>query len=572
VLRSETQVTQGFESYRGAESPGVTLKVVKYTRGKIREDTRQQRIAADITAKGIEFIRKNRDQKFFLWLHYFDAHNPYSPPAPFAGQFRGDPYHGEVASADSQIGRVIEELDRLGLRGRTLVVLTSDHGEGLGEHGEPSHSYFVYETTMRVPLIIAGLGLPASLRIPALVRTADVAPTVLDLMNLPPLDDIQGVSLGPLLRGEKADLELTAYSEATRFKATFGMPTLRTVRHGRWKYIHQVNPQLFDVVADPSERSNVADAHPEVVAEMRARLETMLTDAPAGPSDAEAAVDARTAAQLVALGYVAKSPSFSIGDEVSDLELRGHDPDTLLEDIQTVSNLGGLMKRREYEMAMEKLLFLRERNPKSTFVLGMYADCLDGLGRYAEAIAARREILAVEPGNRDVAYGLARSLKDNGQGNEAADLLNELLADDPCDERVRLDQNEFLRELGRLAELMGVLEEGVERCPEILSNSNNLAWALATMPDEDHRDGARALEMIRSVIARAPEPNPAHLDTLAAALAETGDFDGAVREVEKVIDQLRRANLPEEIIEQVQGHLDAYQQAEPVRDPSPTAS
>jgi hypothetical protein len=119
---------------------------------------------------------------------------------------------------------------------------------------------------------------------------------------------------------------------------------------------------------------------------------------------------------------------------------------------------------------------------------------------------------------------------------------------------------------------MGVMEEAARRCPAMLANRNNLAWALATIPEDHLRDGERALEIIRSVIAEAPEPNPGHLDTLAAALAETGDFEGALREGAKVVEQLRAANLPEEVMDQVERHLDAYRARSPVRDPAPAAS
>jgi arylsulfatase A-like enzyme len=572
VLRDETQVTQGFEHYRGAESPGVELKVVRFTKGKTLEKTQEMRVGADITARGIDFLRENRDEKFFLWLHYFDPHNPYSPPAIYNQRFPGDPYHGEVALADFQIGRVVDELDRLGVRGRTLIVVTADHGEGLGEHGEPSHSFFVYETVMRVPLIFSGLGLPASVRIPSLVRTADIAPTVLELMGLPPLDEIQGVSLAPLIRGETTDLDLTGYGEATRFTSMFGMPVLRTVRKGRWKYIHKVNPELFDVEADPRELNDLSSAHPDVLARMRAQLEALLAAAPAQPDDAQATLDAQTAAQLMALGYVAKSPAFSIGDEVASLELHGSDPVTRLEDIQNISWVSGLLRREEYAMALESVAGLRERNPDSTYVMGLEAEARAGLEQHDAAIELYARVVALEPQNRQAAYRLAGVLRAAGRGSEAVDLMHRLLAEEPCDERVRIDQNELLKELGRHAELVGVLEEGSRHCPEMLANLNNYAWALATLPEDDLRDGERAVEVIRQAIAQSTEPNPAYLDTLAAALAETGDFDGAIENGERVLLDARGAELPEEIMAELEGHLSSFRAGRPIRDPSPESS
>ena len=572
VLRKETRITQGFEDYRDLDSPGIERKLVRYRKGEVREREHEIRTAKNITDRAIDFLRENRSGKFFLWLHYFDPHSPYAAPAAFNLRIPESPYHAEVASADHEIGRLVRELDRLGLRGRTLIVLTSDHGEGLGEHDEPSHSFYIYETTMRVPLIISGLGLPASIRIPSLVRTADIAPTVLELMDMPVLDGIQGVSLAPLLSGDMADLALTGYAESTRFTATFGIPPLRTIRKGRWKYIHKVTPELYDLIADPGELTDRSSEHPEIVRQMRADLEAMLVDAPSTPDDARAVLDARMAAQLVALGYVAKSPAFSIGDDVASLELRGRDPMTLGEDVRMISGAGGFLRRGEYEAAMEKIEVLLERNPDSTFAMGLAAEALAGLGRNPEAIALLRRILAEEPDNKEVSYDLASALEADGQGDAAADLLNELLAGEPCDARVRLDQNQLLKDLGRYTELVGVLAEGADRCPEMLDNRNNYAWALATLPDDEVRDGARAVEIMRQVLAGSDAPEPAHRDTLAAALAESGDFAGAVREGTRVLEDLRAAGGPEEVLTILEEHLGAYRSEMPIRDPAPEAS
>ncbi len=572
VLRKETLVTQGFDHYRGTESPGVELKVVHYLQGHELEQKRPIRLGRDISARGIEFIRENRDQSFFLWLHYFDAHNPRQPPDMFVRKIPTSPYHAEVAGADFQVALVLRELERLGLDNRTLIVITADHGEGLLDHGEPSHSYFVYDSVMRVPWILAGLPqLPKGLRVRSLVRTVDLAPTVLDLLGQPPLEDVDGVSLAPLLEGAE-DLELTGYGESIHFMSTFDLPVLRFIRRGPWKYIHKVNPELYDVVEDPGELDNRADRHPEIVSRLRADLEEMLSRAPEVSNDSQTKIDRRTAAQLIALGYVAGSPAVAIGSEVDSLEVYGDDPVTKVPDIQAISKGLGLIRRGEYERALEEFLGLRERNPDSTVAMDHQAEALQGLDRHAEAIALLQRVLTEEPGNSEAAYSLARSLKALDQGDQAADLLYTLLERDPCDERVRLDQNKLLVELGRREELLGVLREGAERCPEMLTNSNNYAWALATLPEDHLRDGEEALRVIRAVIAEAPSPSPVYQDTLAAALAERGDFEEAVRTGERLLSEHRSADGAPAIGELLEAHLEAYRARRPIRDPSPEAN
>jgi len=151
----------------------------------------------------------------------------------------GSPYHAEGARVDHAVGEIADEIERLGIRDHTLVVVTSDHGEGMGEHGEESHSFFVYDSTMRIPLIFGGAGaVPRGARADTLVRLVDVAPTVLDLVGAPAPPGIQGTSLRPLLQDPGRDLSLVGYGESIEPTTTFGASTLRFVRHGRWKYSH----------------------------------------------------------------------------------------------------------------------------------------------------------------------------------------------------------------------------------------------------------------------------------------------------------------------------------------------
>jgi len=571
VLREQTGITQGFEHYRDLDGPGIERKVVRYKTGEVREEEHDIRTAKNISDRGIDFLRENREHPFFLWLHYFDAHSPNAAPAAFNLKIPESPYHAEVASQDHEIGRLLRELDRLGLGGRTLIVVTADHGEGLDEHGEASHSFYVYDTTLRVPLLLSGLGLPPDVRIPSLVRTADIAPTVLDLMGLPALSEVDGVSLAPLLSGQTADLALTGYGESTRFTSTFGVSPLRALRKGRWKYIHKVNPELYDVLADPGERNNQARAQPEVVAELQAELGALLDAAPQTPQDAQAVLDQRTAAQLIALGYVARTPVGSIVDDATSLELRGRDPMGFGEDIRLIAEAGGLLRRDEFERALEKIETLRERNPDSSYVMSLQAQALTGLDRNPEAIELLRRIRAEEPDNKEAAYDLASSLRAGGQGEEAADVLMTLLIDDPCDGRVLLDQNLLLKELGRYAELMEVLETGAESCPERLDNLNNFAWALATIPDDELRDGPRAVAIMRKLIAESASVEPAHRDSLAAALAESGDLAGALREATAVLADVRSAGGSDEVLSILELHAESFRSGQPIRDPAPQA-
>jgi arylsulfatase A-like enzyme len=376
VLRNTTGVTQGFERYRGPDSPGVKHKRIPDPDDPENPHVTDTRVGSDISARGIEFIRKNRRRPFFLWLHYFDAHQPHAPAATFRRRIPSSPYHAEVASLDYQVGLVIGELERLGLAGRTLVAVTADHGEGLGEHGEDSHAYLVYDTTMQVPLVLWGLkDLPRGRRISTPVRTVDLAPTALDLMAQPALPDAQGVSLAPLIRGKASDLQLVGYGEAHQLRIVFGLPVLRFIEVGRWKYIHKVSPELYDIERDPGERTNLASEHPDVVVRLRAQLAERLRAAPSVPDDARVAVDAELAQELSALGYVTNASEPGDVTPGESLVLSGDDPMSRLADIKALANAGQHLTEGDdqSEASLEVLAEMYERGELDAAHMNNYA-------------------------------------------------------------------------------------------------------------------------------------------------------------------------------------------------------
>ena len=193
--------------------------------------------------------------RFFLWVHLYDPHRPYNPPEPYRSTY-GDPYVGEIAFADSQIGRLLETLDRRRLLDRTIVVVAGDHGESLGDHGERDHGIFVYESTLQVPLIVRAPHV-SSRRIADVVRLVDVMPTVLDLLQVHS-GPVDGVSLTALMRGQPQDLKLDAYSESL-YPRRFGGSPLRALRAGRYKLIDAPRPELYDLDRDPFEQRNIYD-------------------------------------------------------------------------------------------------------------------------------------------------------------------------------------------------------------------------------------------------------------------------------------------------------------------------
>ena len=259
------------------------------------------RPAGAVIDAALEWLEHVDGRPFFLWVHLYDAHRPYAPPEPFASQYAHDPYLGEIAYTDSEIGRLLIALDRLP-PARSLVVVAGDHGESLGEHGERDHGIFVYENVTRVPLIVRAPSI-APRRVGAVVSLTDIAPTTLALAGLP-IPPMDGVSRVDVMRGGPTDEE--AYSES-HYPIQFGWSPLRALRDGRYKLIDAPRPELYDLANDPHEANNLYRERPALAGAMRRRLDQLT-----GQSDsrvaasAETDVDSGVRQRLAALGYVSR--------------------------------------------------------------------------------------------------------------------------------------------------------------------------------------------------------------------------------------------------------------------------
>jgi choline-sulfatase len=246
-----------------------------------------------------------------VWIHLYEPHDPYEPPEPYASTYRDRPYDGEVAYVDTLVGQLDDALDALGLKSQTLLVVASDHGEGLGEHEETLHGFFVYETTLAVPLMFRGPGIVAGGTIGANVGLVDVLPTTLDLLGVPRPRGLQpsGNSVAAALRGGQGPTHASPqYAESLVPLLHFGWSDLRVLRRGSLKYVLAPRPELYDLASDPHERRNVVDEQPTQAAALRATLTKMLEEERRLASTATVAaprtLPAETLERLGALGYV----------------------------------------------------------------------------------------------------------------------------------------------------------------------------------------------------------------------------------------------------------------------------
>src|SRR5438093_1706910 len=270
VLDRRYGLARGFESYDDRMEEAVAL-------GSGGEAERRGDRTALACTRWLEgYAAQRASTPFFVWLHLYDPHEPYRPPPPFRELFADHPYDGEVAFADVVVASVLEKLAQLGLLDRSLVVVVADHGESLGDHGEETHSMFLYESAIRVPLILWRPGvLPAGRVVASPVRTVDVAPTILDILGEPPLAAPHARSLRGTIDGRAPERPAAIYAETYVPKLYLNGAALRALREDRYKLIDAPRPELYDLDRDPGETQNRLEQEPALANGLRAELERL---------------------------------------------------------------------------------------------------------------------------------------------------------------------------------------------------------------------------------------------------------------------------------------------------------
>jgi arylsulfatase A-like enzyme/cytochrome c-type biogenesis protein CcmH/NrfG len=495
---------------------------------------------------------------FFLWVHYYDPHAPYEPPRAFAARFRTAPYDGEVAFADEQLGRLFRALEERGLLAPTLVVAMSDHGEGLGEHGEGTHGLFVYDTTLRIPFIVAGPGVAAGRIAPTVARGIDVLPTLLDYAGLSPRPEIEGRSLRPAIEGRAMD-DAPAYAETLYPQREFGWAPLFAWRTARHKMIEAPSSELYDLERDPRERDNLAARNSARLGEMRQTLEVALSRT--APS-AEAEVDPETAERLRALGYVAGAggPPLAAGATLRDpkdgqrlvprlnrgMSAVRTDPPAAIRDLTAVlaEDPGLLMARRslavaytaahQYDRAITELRRLEKEGALSAEDGVVLGDNLRFAGRLEEATAVLERTARENPRFAQPWLSLAEVHVKKERLGEAAAAYEHALEIAP-------DHVEALRGLGDLALLRQQADEAGRRYARILEIEPSDAGAMTKLGVVRMRSGRpdEAIAFFRRAIEREPKNGEALL-YLAGALASTGHPAEALPYFERALEAGQR--------------------------------
>jgi tetratricopeptide (TPR) repeat protein len=505
-----------------------------------------ERRAVQTFARFSHWLAGIGSERFFAWVHYYDPHMPYDPPPPFR---QGHPYDGEIAYMDHYVGAILDLLEERGLLDRTLIVAAGDHGEGLGDKVEEGHGIFLYEETLRVPLILSDPAVFRTARtVESAVRLVDVAPTILETVGLGrEAAGMQGQSLVPWLKG-RPGRDLDALVETFYPRENYGWSELVGLVAERWKLIQSPRPELFDLGTDPGERTNLFVAAAAKAGELGKRLEQEILRMSPGPGAASGTAPARAEdrERLRSLGYVNLAPARP-GEAASDPK----DKIALLELVQKAQRLEAegdfaaaeqahlevlreipdspeayvnlaLVQARQkaFDRAISTLTLGVERLPDSEVLLVRLGHTYLVAGKPAEALSMMDKVLTLNSRNVDALTVLAGILDATGRKDEAQRVYERALAVEPENKFLRMSLASNLATRGKLKEAIVLYEGLITDFPAEQGFYQYAGIAYSYLGDYD-----RAISRLRQAVAI--RPTPVGYFNLAVAYDKSGRYKEA---------------------------------------------
>jgi arylsulfatase A-like enzyme/tetratricopeptide (TPR) repeat protein len=528
VLDSRFNLDQGFESYDDdIESDWSYDELAKRERNAFGFSERK---ASLVATSAVEWLRQAPSDPFFTWLHFFDPHQPIDPPEPHRS-IHSYGYDAEIAFVDEQIGRFLSTLEQTGREDRTLIVIVGDHGEGLLDHDEPTHSLLIFDSTMQVPLIIREPGQQHGLVVDGIASIVDVMPTILELVGIDAPPDVQGRSLVPLINGEPAEADRAVYMESLVARLQSGWGELRGLRTASEKLIHGPAPRLYRVDEDPGEVYDLAATRPEDVDRLTTRLQAFIDASAREGAGTPGLPDEEARRMLESLGYVVSPVRVTRGlsndlDEVSgmaDPHAKRHLFDlhsVALESIRTGSYFDGI---RQLEAVIAS-------DPANA---GAITDLASAYLIYGLQPAKARELfersLALNEHQEQAHYFMARLCESQGDLNGARAHAEAILAFEP-------QSYGALYELGRIFHSRGEVELASEyflRAVDVDPSNLSAIMALATLHARRHEND-QADRYFEMAIAIDPA-NPEVLYNLGIWFMQLGQSDEALAALRRAV-------------------------------------
>jgi arylsulfatase A-like enzyme/Flp pilus assembly protein TadD len=515
VLDSRFGLNRGFDFYYDH------FDFNRLQESNLDEMERPGNVVADHT---LEWLSNNYQKQFFLWMHLYDPHFPYNPPEPYKEEYKSHPYDGEIAFADSQVGRLVAFLKQKGLYQRTLIVLSGDHGEGLGEHGEKTHGFFIYNSTLHVPLIVHLPSKVAPRSVTALVSLADITPTILETLKIDIPSQVQGKSLLPLLSDKKSTDSRSLYSETFLPRLHFNWSELRGLELEKYHFIDAPKPELYDLSKDPHELNNLYSQKKAVSEQMKAKLDAVIREYTRDAELAEkTALDPALMERLKSLGYAGFSGGGNEKAKSSDLA----DPKDRIQTYELISDGMADSQHGRYAESVDKLSSALKTDPDSVPIHYLLGLDYYRLQNYPEAITQFQRVLQVSPDYALAVFQLGLAYARARDADRAIQTLQRALQLDPTNFSAAYNLGAVYVQQGSIAEAIAAFRESIRIAPEYVRGHIALGEVLLYEGQTDE-----AIAQLRQATDLEPQ-NPETHGVLAKALEAKGLSVEALQERRK---------------------------------------
>jgi arylsulfatase A-like enzyme/cytochrome c-type biogenesis protein CcmH/NrfG len=516
VLDAQFGLQQGFETYEGPLSSSEAAAGIH----------EPERGAAEITDAAVRWLAGRGAEPFFLWVHYFDPHAPYLPPEPFRSRHGEAPYDGEVAYMDQELGRLLEALRRLPPGLTPLVAAAGDHGESLGEHGEETHGLFLYEATLRVPLILAGAGVPARGADAREATLLDLAPTLLTALRQPAPAALPGRDLLAPAVAPPGDSAPVSFAETLLPCLNFGWSGTEAIVDAPLKLIRGSAAELYDLEADPREEEDLAARRPADRQRLEALLDSQRRSLAGAGGTVPAPPDAEARALLESLGYLAGRGGAPGNGCRSGPDPRRMRPILAIIERGTAEYLAG--RHAEAAESFREAARRDARNVQARYYL---YQALRRLGREREALEAISAASRLDPANLLFRQEEAMVWLELGEAARAETLLRQSLQTHPGVPKSRYLLAAALLAQRRAAEALAQLEAARTAMPPAADAEHLMARALVALERRPE-----AIEALRRACALAPDRSDWH-GTLAGLLAEQNRSGEAIALLRDFLDR-----------------------------------
>ena len=476
-----------------------------------------ERRAEDVANHALGWLSHNQEGPFFVWLHFFDPHDPYDPPPPYKARYKSTPYDGEIAYTDSVVGRVLDALKRQGLFENSLIVVAADHGEAFGEHGERKHGLLLYDETIHVPLV---LKLPgerfAGERVDTRVALADVAPSLLQAAGIVAPASMQSESFFSSIDGSKAP-ERAIYSETDYAHRTLGWSELRSWRTGKYLYVQAPRRELYDETSDPQALKNIAPTAKAVSDTLDAQLSEFRQKTKPGGTE-KVAINSAQDESLQALGYLS-----SDGAKENRIEKPLVDPKDKVEIVNQLQEALVDVEENRYADATARVNDV-VRDPDAVNAYLEFGTLMVRHKQYRDAVPLLRTAVKKLPDSAAAHYDLGIALMNTGQWEAALPEMQAAVALRPDSASLHFDLAAVNTRLRRVPEAEAEFRKSLEIDPDYFEANLNYGKLLMQQGRLD-----AALSSLSHAVEVKPESAEAHF-FLAEAYQKLGQPESASRE------------------------------------------